>query len=102
MFLCLSPWADTVYVMQNAKKLCPTRVECLLGEVTPAWRPVSDNQMQNRHIPVDKAWNLRVHMVSSLYNLTGLGPRRERGFVVAVARLHSLVVEQCLSCGKHS
>ena len=96
----LSPWIDTVYVMKNAKKLCSTWVGSSLGGNILAWSPVSGNKMQNTHIPVDKAWNLKVHMLSSLCSPFGLGSKGERGFVVAIAILHSLVVEQFLSCGK--
>lgn len=58
-----------------------------------ARRPVSDNQMQNTHVAVGKAWNLRVHTTSSLRSLFGLGSRRERGFVVAIVIFHSIVPE---------
>lgn len=80
---------------EECKKACPTWVGCLLGGATLAWT-VSDNQMQNTHISVDKAWNLRVH----LCNLFGLGSKWERAFVIAVAVLYSLVVVQCLSSGE--
>lgn len=60
------------------KKLPPTQVRCLVRGVTLAWVPVSGNQVQNMHVPVDKAWKLRVHLVTLLYSLSGLGSRREK------------------------